>query len=317
MKRDRESGSPVTASISEADAKLYDRQIRLWGAASQQKIFEGRVLAIGVCGVMAETLKNLALAGVGRLEVVDDGIVSVNDVGSNLLFGRESVGLNRALACRERLQELNPRVEVVVTARSASSLDEGFVSTFDVIVCSSTRGHADALHVNVLARRGGGTSKVFFTVASHGRYGFVVCDASKHVYRLEGSDVDVHCDVMPSFEEVCRSKPLVGKKSTPHLVWTQLLLRFQLAHGRLPVSSDVALLSAMQKEMQVSTPVSEAELENFARFASTELSPVCAVLGGIAGQQVLRALTRMGKPMNNIFVFDSKTQIVGKIDFLQ
>jgi uncharacterized secreted protein with C-terminal beta-propeller domain len=53
------------------------------------------------------------------------------------------------------------------------------------------------------------------------------------------------------------------------------------------------------------------------RNASSELAPVCAVLGGIAGQQMLRALTHVAKPLNNVFIFDSRTQVVGKVELLQ
>jgi hypothetical protein len=75
MKRAREEeeskvdGAPPAATITKEDAALYDRQIRLWGAASQQKIFEARVLVHGMTGVGAEIAKNLVLAGIGEVTV--------------------------------------------------------------------------------------------------------------------------------------------------------------------------------------------------------------------------------------------------------
>jgi tRNA A37 threonylcarbamoyladenosine dehydratase len=75
MKRAREEeeskvdGAPPAATITKEDAALYDRQIRLWGAASQQKIFEARVLVHGMTGVGAEIAKNLVLAGIGQVTV--------------------------------------------------------------------------------------------------------------------------------------------------------------------------------------------------------------------------------------------------------
>lgn len=39
-----------------------------------------------------------------------------------------------------------------------------------------------------------------------------------------------------------------------------------------------------------------------------ELSAVCAVVGGIIGQEVLKAISRKGTPAFNCFVFDGMTQ---------
>lgn len=51
---ERQGGDTKHAKVLDAgDAILYDRQIRLWGAASQQKLSESAVLIVGMngCGV--------------------------------------------------------------------------------------------------------------------------------------------------------------------------------------------------------------------------------------------------------------------------
>ena len=45
------------------DHKQYDRQIRLWGLAAQQRMSETRVLVFGFRGLATEISKNLVLAG--------------------------------------------------------------------------------------------------------------------------------------------------------------------------------------------------------------------------------------------------------------
>ena len=45
------------------DQKQYDRQIRLWGLAAQQRMSETRVLVFGFRGLATEICKNLVLAG--------------------------------------------------------------------------------------------------------------------------------------------------------------------------------------------------------------------------------------------------------------
>jgi ubiquitin-like 1-activating enzyme E1 A len=41
--------------------------------------------------------------------------------------------------------------------------------------------------------------------------------------------------------------------------------------------------------------------------ATTELNAVCAVVGGILGQEIIKALSQKGAPANNVFLFDGTT----------
>jgi hypothetical protein len=44
-----------------------------------------------------------------------------------------------------------------------------------------------------------------------------------------------------------------------------------------------------------------------ARQSQSELSPVCAVVGGILGQEILKAISRKGEPALNVFLWDGAT----------
>ena len=45
--------------ITEDEAKLYDRQIRLWGVNSQKMLRKANVLCIGCSGLSSEVIKNI------------------------------------------------------------------------------------------------------------------------------------------------------------------------------------------------------------------------------------------------------------------
>ncbi|KAM3570119.1 hypothetical protein VYU27_007816 [Nannochloropsis oceanica] len=53
--------------------------------------------------------------------------------------------------------------------------------------------------------------------------------------------------------------------------------------------------------------LSEEELRALAISGRTELSPVCAVIGGILGQEILKAVSRKGEPALNCFLWDGET----------
>ena len=74
------------AQISQADAKQYDRQIRLWGAQAQQRLSESRVLLIGLSSLGAEVAKNIVLAGIKSLCIFDPTPVTTKDSSNIFLF---------------------------------------------------------------------------------------------------------------------------------------------------------------------------------------------------------------------------------------
>ena len=45
-------------------------------------------------------------------------------------------------------------------------------------------------------------------------------------------------------------------------------------------------------------------LGEFCATANAEVSPVCAVLGGVLGNEVIKAISGRGEPANNILLFD-------------
>lgn len=71
------------------EASLYDRQIRLWGLEAQNRMRSSTVLVLSLRSLAHETIKNLVLAGIGRLIVMDDGVVTEEDLGGGFLFREE------------------------------------------------------------------------------------------------------------------------------------------------------------------------------------------------------------------------------------
>ena len=45
----------------------------------------------------------------------------------------------------------------------------------------------------------------------------------------------------------------------------------------------------------------------------SELSPVCAILGGMIGQEVVKAISGVDKPVNNFFFYDALVSGTGSI----
>jgi len=125
----------LSAELTEDETKLYDRQIRTWGLDSQKRLrsarFVGcnkrekikvmslnnllsRIVVAGMKGLGCEVAKNLVLAGVNHLVIVDHHDLSDEDLFSQFLAPQSCIGRNRAESSLMRLQALNPRVNVSV-----------------------------------------------------------------------------------------------------------------------------------------------------------------------------------------------------------
>lgn len=82
----------TTRDLTADEYALYDRQVRLWGAQAQQSIGQSHVLIISMRALGAEIAKNLTLAGIGSLTIIDDDLVTEDDLGACFFLREEDVG---------------------------------------------------------------------------------------------------------------------------------------------------------------------------------------------------------------------------------
>lgn len=90
----------------------YSRQVLHWGEANQQKIAEATVLIAGVGGLGATVSQLLVRAGVGKLYLVDDGIIDWPDLNRQVLYGEDDIGRGKLPLAAERLHAINSSTEI-------------------------------------------------------------------------------------------------------------------------------------------------------------------------------------------------------------
>ncbi len=92
----------------------YDRQMRVegFGREGQLKLRRACVVVIGLGGLGCPSATYLAMAGVGKLKLVDKGEVDLSDLNRQILYGPEDLGKPKARVAAEKLGSLNPDVDV-------------------------------------------------------------------------------------------------------------------------------------------------------------------------------------------------------------
>jgi len=115
----------------------YSRHIILSeiGQEGQDKITQAKVLVIGAGGLGCPILQYLTAAGIGTLGIVDFDIIEESNLQRQILFGMSTLDKNKALAAKERLEDLNPTISITayperLTSKNAVSL----FNKYDIIV---------------------------------------------------------------------------------------------------------------------------------------------------------------------------------------
>lgn len=115
----------------------YNRQITLpeIGEQGQKSLSRAAVLCVGAGGLGCPALLYLAGAGVGRIGVVDFDVVDETNLQRQILFTTNQVGVNKAQAAKDRLQALNPDIDVQAYPIELTNENVlGLFESYDVII---------------------------------------------------------------------------------------------------------------------------------------------------------------------------------------
>jgi molybdopterin-synthase adenylyltransferase len=103
-------------SLTDDQLDRYARHLvlREIGGAGQAAIRAATVTVIGAGGIGAPVLQYLAAAGIGRLVIIDDDVVSLSNLQRQVIFETADIGLSKANRAGERVVATNPDVTVTV-----------------------------------------------------------------------------------------------------------------------------------------------------------------------------------------------------------
>ena len=124
-------------ALTDKEAELYDRQIRLWGVEAQQRMRSALVFIVGLSALGAEVAKNLILAGFS-VTLLDASPAAPRDLGAQFFLDPSSLGHSRALASQPRAQDLNRLVRVSARGCGLSGVADSELSAFPpplVVLC--------------------------------------------------------------------------------------------------------------------------------------------------------------------------------------
>ncbi|MDD5859346.1 MAG: tRNA threonylcarbamoyladenosine dehydratase [Eubacteriales bacterium] len=114
----------------------YSRTTLLIGPKAIETLHNARVLIFGVGGVGGYAIEALARSGVGHMDLVDDDMVCLTNLNRQLLALRSTIGHKKADLAKERVHDIDPKIEVNVfhTFLLPDNADEFDFSKYDYVV---------------------------------------------------------------------------------------------------------------------------------------------------------------------------------------
>jgi len=314
-----EDGVEKDKEFTDAEAALYDRQIRLWGVEAQKRLNNANILVIGLSGLGAEMSKNIILGGVKSVTLMDHQNVTELDASSQFLVSRNSVGQNRAEASQAKAQLLNPMVKVVADSSRPDDKDEEFFKDF-TIICAIGCKKSQICRLNDIAR---GHGIKFFAADVFGFMGYIFSDlGEEHNFtrdivvnatkaRPETTRTLQGKAVFPPFQDVANVDWNVvlksQKKINPSTFAMFVLLEFLEKNERPPqpgsLNDDYKKLKELRDEYLVQHKLELEQIpdEMFSNVYG-QLGPVCAITGGVLAQEIVKAISHRDAPIINFFV---------------
>uniref|UniRef100_A0A3P9HH24 SUMO1 activating enzyme subunit 1 n=1 Tax=Oryzias latipes TaxID=8090 RepID=A0A3P9HH24_ORYLA len=266
--------------ISEEEAAQYDRQIRLWGLDAQKRLRGSRVLLAGLGGLGAEVAKNLILAGVKGLTLLDHEQVCLTGCSRDLMV----------------------RVDQLCSQHRIKVFCGDVYGYYGYMFCNLGQEYSYVEEKPKVVKPSGDSSD-----GSGAKKAKVDPNETTMVKKVD------FCTLKEALEvDWTTEKAKAALKKTPvDYFLLHVLLKFRTDKGRDPdpqsSEEDGELLRQIRSDVLDALGLSASLLnDDFISYCFSEMSPVCAVVGGVLGQEVVKALSQRDVPHRNFFFFDGR-----------
>jgi len=212
-------------------------------------------------------------------------------------------------------------------AAPLASVSDDFLLQHNIVLLTRAT-LSEQTKVDLLCRSAS-TPTAFYAADAFGYQGLLFVDLGEHTYRTEsgtGADSKLSDPVHTSYPSLAAAgavpwSALAHKRFgpiSPCFAHNRILQHFKETNGGATATAadSAALLACGEKLVadngvgensgpKVALPFGEAEARALAATAGAELSPVCAVLGGVIGQEVVKFVSGKGAPIFNFFALNA------------
>ena len=144
----------ISAMLTADERERYARHILLKeiGGPGQQLLKAARVAIVGAGGLGAPAALYLAAAGVGRLRLIDDDVVSLDNLQRQIIFRGADVGASKVERAQTALAALNDNVTVEIERQRLTDANAAYLLADVDVILDGTDDFETRFAVNSAAR---------------------------------------------------------------------------------------------------------------------------------------------------------------------
>lgn len=193
----------------------------------------------------SEIAKNIVLAGIKSLTVIDSAITTPQDLGAQFFLTDTAVGLNRAQAAAPQISNLNPRVNVVADPSDISTKPPSFFSDFNIVIATDVSSTA----LNIINTATRLHNVPFYAAGLQGFYGYIFADLIAHEYIISRETSNIATKLGPETRTrsvISTSTKSEGGKNVELVTKRELYSTYFLASDIAPLAPEI-MKSARRK----------------------------------------------------------------------
>lgn len=118
--------------LPDTDSRYHRQELITWW--DQEKLLNARVFVVGAGAIGNEVAKNLALVGVGHIEMCDMDTIEHSNLARCVFFSETDEGRNKAEVLAAKIGALNPDISVAGHNMPVQRMGIGYLRNFDIVI---------------------------------------------------------------------------------------------------------------------------------------------------------------------------------------
>ena len=296
--------------LTAKERQLYDRQFRLKGW-NQRILKNSRVLIVGVGGLGCEIAKNLAMLGVGHIDLVDLDIIEHSNLNRQILFMNADIAKPKAIAAVEMLQKVNPNITLKGYHTSLEKLPPVIFKKADVIVGGLDSKNA-RINLNLQAVR---FKKPLVDGGVNGYHGHIYT-----IFPYENACYDCHPTSSTESDEMAACTVVGIPRKRIHCLF-KATMAFEEGKSAPPNPGDIddinfliSFANNLVDKFNFNPPFTVKEVINIIDHHEPGIITINAVIASIQSQEILKILnyqkgnSALGIPSKEYIIYNGMTQ---------
>lgn len=117
-------------------SKIYERNIKLIGTESQNKLHNSNIIILGVGGVGGYVAECLARIGILNITIVDGDVVDITNINRQIIATKDTINMKKVDLIKERLGQINSEIQVnaIFDRINNQNIDSFDLKKYDFIV---------------------------------------------------------------------------------------------------------------------------------------------------------------------------------------